>query len=58
MLMQVTPMLGLLSAMRERRMSTNSKGAWPEKVIFVWANRNPMNFSLLDDDTLAEARCD
>lgn len=57
--LQVTPMLGLLSSLRERRLLANKnglEGSGPEKIIFIWANRNPVNFNLLDDDILAEAR--
>lgn len=55
-------MLGLLSALRERRHEAEFHGSItapsvPQKVVFVWACRNAQEFDLLDDLLLAESRC-
>lgn len=63
---QVTPMLGLLSALRERTLSAEFRGESidddhplvPLKVVFVWACRHAEEFDLVDEALLAEARCD
>ena len=57
-------MLGLLSALRERRLSAEfHRGAAedtsvPQKVMFVWACRNAGEFDVIDEQLLAEARWD
>ena len=57
--LQVTPMLGLLAATREKlelaRANGKSDGYVAPRVIFVWASRDSTFFDLLDDDILAEA---
>ncbi|KAK9812181.1 hypothetical protein WJX73_002334 [Symbiochloris irregularis] len=57
----VTPMLGLLSALRERRHEAEFHGSItapsiPQKVVFVWTCRNAQEFDLLDDLLLSESR--
>ena len=54
-------MLGLLSALRERRHEAEFHGSItapsvPQKVFFVWACRNAQEFDLLDELLLAESR--
>ena len=58
--MQVTPMLGLLAALREKRSSAEFHGSVtgpsvPQKVVFVWACRNASEFAMLDEHLLAES---
>lgn len=61
MCMQVTPMLGLLAAIRELRSEAEFHGSVtapnvPEKVVFVWACRDYNEFEMLDETLLAEAQ--
>ena len=54
-------MLGLLAVLCDRHIAAESNGRVtgftpPEKVVFVWACRNSVEFELLDEELLAEAR--
>ena len=61
--LQVTPMLGLLSALRERALTAefHAEGSdagtlLPLKVVFVWVCRHAEEFDMIDEALLAEAR--